>query len=107
MEEETDPDVLSLPVCRYYYFKQVAYALDVRQSLRSLAGSLNLWLPKRPSKAAELNLKRAVVSCFDSLTDPQNSGTFFYIFIFLFFVGVHFYWNISIIVTFIVLFNSI
>jgi len=50
-EIEEDPDVLALP------------------SLSALARQLNVWLPQQPRRSTELNLKRAVVSCFDVLSE--------------------------------------
>merc|ERR1711871_1149361 len=54
VEEETDEDVLSLP------------------SVRDLAASLELWMPGKLSQMAELNLKRAVISCLDSIGPDAN-----------------------------------
>lgn len=54
VEEETDEDVLSLP------------------SVRDLASSLELWMPGKLSKMTELNLKRAVISCLDSIGSEAN-----------------------------------
>merc|ERR1711968_173096 len=51
---ETDEDVLSLP------------------TVRDLAASLELWMPGRLSKMTELNLKRAVISCLDSIGSDAN-----------------------------------
>ena len=44
------------------------------QSLRFLAAQLELWLPQQPSKKAELNIKRAVISCYDTLTEGVSDG---------------------------------
>merc|ERR1719506_3368135 len=52
--KETDEDVLSLP------------------SVRDLASSLELWMPGKLSKMTELNLKRAVISCLDSIGSEAN-----------------------------------
>merc|ERR1711871_271830 len=54
VEEETDEDVLSLP------------------TVRDLAASLELWMPGRLSKMTELNLKRAIISCLDSIGSDAN-----------------------------------
>jgi preprotein translocase subunit SecA len=47
--EESDQDVLALP------------------PIEALSKHLGLWLPSQPSPAAELALKRAVVSCLDTI----------------------------------------
>ena len=52
----------------------VCTVLYVWQSVRFLAAQLELWLPQRPSKKAELNLKRAVISCYDTLTEAVSDG---------------------------------
>lgn len=54
-DEETDEDVLALP--------------DIKQ----LADQMNVWLPKKVSRQAELDLKRAVIQCVDSL-DSNTAG---------------------------------
>ena len=51
---ETDPDVLSLP--------------DIYQ----VCQAINLWLPGPLSASAQLNMKRAVISCLDSIGDKAN-----------------------------------
>ena len=53
-EIETDEDVLSLP------------------SIADLAASLDLWTPGPLSKSAELNLKRAVISCLDKIGEGAD-----------------------------------
>merc|ERR1711871_1066079 len=53
-EIETDEDVLSLP------------------SISDLAASLDLWTPGPLSKSAELNLKRAVISCLDKIGEDAD-----------------------------------
>ena len=51
---ETDPDVLSLP--------------DIYQ----VCQAINLWIPGPLSASAQLNMKRAVISCLDSIGDKAN-----------------------------------
>jgi preprotein translocase subunit SecA len=56
-EEETDPDVLSLP------------------PIGALAVHLDLWMPNKLTKKTELAMKRAVVSCLDLISDVAAIGT--------------------------------
>mmetsp|Transcript_19540 Transcript_19540/g.18872 ORF Transcript_19540/g.18872 Transcript_19540/m.18872 type:complete len:1035 (-) Transcript_19540:297-3401(-) len=56
-EEETDPDVLSLP------------------PIGALAVHLDLWMPNKLTKKTELSMKRAVVSCLDLISDVAAIGT--------------------------------
>ena len=53
-EEETDPDVLSLP------------------DIADVCVSMDLWTPGDLSPVAQQRLKRAVVSCIDQIGETAN-----------------------------------